>query len=139
MQRIRQVMNTDVQAISPEATIEEAAWEMREGDFGVLPVVEAGELIGIITDRDIVVRAIAEGMDAGTRIRDAMSNEVVYVHEGNSLDAAAQLMSDHQIRRLPVTDMDGRLVGIVSLGDFAVESSDISPVMEALSNISAPS
>ncbi len=139
MQRIRQVMNTDVQAISPEATIEEAAQEMREGDFGVLPVVEAGELIGIITDRDIVVRAIAEGMDAGARIRDAMSNEVVCVHEDNSLDAAAQLMSDHQIRRLPVTDMDGRLVGIVSLGDFAVESSDISRVVEALSNISAPS
>lgn len=138
MQKISEVMNTDVQTISPDATLEEAAQEMRDGDFGVLPVGEAENLIGIITDRDIVVRAVAEGMGVNTRVKDAMSDEVICVNETDSVDAAAQLMSDYQIRRLPVVDTEGQLVGIVSLGDFAVESSEIEPVMDALSDISSP-
>jgi CBS domain-containing protein len=138
MQKISEVMNTDVQTISPDATIEEAAQQMRDGDFGVLPVGETENLMGIITDRDIVVRAVAEGMGVNTKVKDAMSEEVICVNEDDSIEDAAQLMSDYQIRRLPVVDTDGRLVGIVSLGDFAVESSEIEPVMEALSDISSP-
>lgn len=138
MQKISEVMNTDVQTISPDATLEEAAQQMRDGDFGVLPVGEAENLIGIITDRDIVVRAVAEGMDVNTKVKDAMSDEVVCADETDSIEVAAQLMSDYQIRRLPVVDPESRLVGIVSLGDFAVESSEIAPVMEALSDISSP-
>ena len=131
-------MNTDVQTISPEETIEEAAQQMRDGDFGVLPVGETEDLMGIITDRDIVVRAIAEGMGVNTRVKDAMSDEIICVNETDSVGAAAQLMSDYQIRRLPVVDNENQLVGIVSLGDFAVESSEIERVMDALSEISTP-
>jgi CBS domain-containing protein len=94
---------------------------MRDGDFGVLPVGDTDNLMGIITDRDIVVHAVAEGMGINTKVKDAMSDEVIFVNEEDSIDNAAQLMSDYQIRRLPVVDTDGRL-GIVSLGDFAVES-----------------
>ena len=124
--------------ISADATIEEAALQMRDGDFGVLPVMGVEELIGIITDRDIVVRAVAEGMGVNTKVQDTMSDDVICVNAEDSLEAAAQLMSDYQIRRLPVVDTDGRLVGIVSLGDFAVESSEIAPVMETLTDVSSP-
>ncbi|SFN17757.1 CBS domain-containing protein [Nitrosomonas communis] len=138
MQTVSDVMNTNVQVISPEATLHEAAQHMRDGDFGVLPVGDMDNLIGIITDRDIVVRAVAEGMDINTPVRDAMSEQIVFVNQDDSLEDAARLMSDHQIRRLPVVDADDHLVGIVSIGDFAVESSDLAPVTEALSDISTP-
>ncbi|SDV99273.1 CBS domain-containing protein [Nitrosomonas communis] len=138
MQTVSDVMSTDVQVISPDATLQEAAQKMRDGDFGVLPVGDMDNLIGIITDRDIVVRAVAEGMDVDTPIRDAMSKQIVFANQDDSLEDAARLMSDHQIRRLPVVDADHHLVGIVSLGDFAVESSDLAPVTEALSEISTP-
>jgi CBS domain-containing protein len=139
MQKLSEVMNTDVQTISPEATIEEAAQEMRDGDFGLVPVVEDEELIGVITDRDIAIRAVAEGRDPSTLVREVMSEGVVWASEDDSVEDAARIMSDHQIRRLPIVDADQHLVGIVSLGDFAVDSSDIEPVVEALSDISRPS
>lgn len=137
MQKTSEVMSSYVQTISPDATIEEAAQEMRDGDFGLLPVGENEQLLGVITDRDITIRAVAEGKGPETQVRDIMSEGVVWVEEDDSIEAAAQIMSDHQIRRLPVVDADQRLVGIVSLGDFAVESSDIGPVAEALSDISS--
>jgi CBS domain-containing protein len=138
MQKISEVMSTDVQTISPDASIEEAAQEMRDGDFGLLPVGEEEQLLGVITDRDITVRAVAEGKDPSTPVRDVMSEGVISAHEDDSVEDAARVMSDHQIRRLPIVDGDQRLVGIVSLGDFAVDSSDIGPVVEALSDISSP-
>jgi CBS domain-containing protein len=139
MQKLSEVMNTDVQTISPDATIEEAAQEMRDGDFGLVPVVEDEELIGVITDRDIAIRAVAEGRDPSILVREVMSEGVVWASEDDSIEDAARIMSDHQIRRLPIVDADQHLVGIVSLGDFAVDSSDIEPVVEALSDISRPS
>jgi CBS domain-containing protein len=139
MQKLSEVMNTDVQTISPDAAIEEAAQEMRDGDFGLVPVVEDEELIGVITDRDIAIRAVAEGRDSSTLVREVMSEGVVWASEDDSIDDAARIMSDHQIRRLPIVDEEQHLVGIVSLGDFAVDSSDIEPVVEALSDISRPS
>ena len=138
MQKISEVMSTDVQTISPDASIEEAAQEMRDGDFGLLPVGEEAQLLGVITDRDIAVRAVAEGKDPGTLVRDVMSEGVIWAHEDDSVEDAARVMSEHQIRRLPIVDADQRLAGIVSLGDFAVDSSDIGPVVEALSDISSP-
>ena len=139
MQRISEVMSSDVQTISPDATIEEAAQEMRDGDFGLVPVAEDEELLGVITDRDIAIRAVAGGKDPGTLVREIMSEEVVWASEDDSVEDAARIMSDHQIRRLPVVDAEQHLVGIVSLGDFAVDSADIEPVVEALSDISRPS
>jgi CBS domain-containing protein len=138
MEKISEVMNTDVQTISPDATIEEAAQEMRDGDFGLIPVGEEDDLLGVITDRDIAIRAVAEGKGPDTPVREVMSEGVVSANEDDSIEEAAQIMSDHQIRRLPIVDAGNRLVGIVSLGDFAVESSDISAVAEALSEISSP-
>ena len=139
MQKISDVMSSDVQTISPDATIEEAAQEMRDGDFGLVPVAEDEELLGVITDRDIAIRAVAEGKDPSTLVREIMSEEVVWASEDDSVEDAARIMSDHQIRRLPVVDAEQHLVGIVSLGDFAVDSADIEPVVEALSDISRPS
>jgi CBS domain-containing protein len=139
MQKISEVMSSDVQTISPDATIEEAAQEMRDGDFGLVPVAEDEELLGVITDRDIAIRAVAEGKDPSTLVREIMSEEVVWASEDDSVEDAARIMSDHQIRRLPVVDAEQHLVGIVSLGDFAVDSADIQPVVEALSDISRPS
>jgi CBS domain-containing protein len=138
MQKISEMMNTDVQTISPDASIREAAQEMRDGDFGLLPVGEGDNLLGVITDRDIAIRAVAEGKDPATPVRDAMSEGVICAHEDDSVEEAAQIMSDNQIRRLPIVDADNQLVGIVSLGDFAVESTDIGPAAEALSEISSP-
>jgi len=139
MQKISDVMSSDVQTISPDATIEEAAQEMRDGDFGLVPVAEDEELLGVITDRDIAIRAVAEGKDPSTLVREIVSEEVVWASEDDSVEDAARIMSDHQIRRLSVVDAEQHLVGIVSLGDFAVDSADIEPVVEALSDISRPS
>jgi CBS domain-containing protein len=138
MQKVSEVMSTDVQTISPDATIEEAAQEMRDGDFGLLPVGDEEQLLGVITDRDIAIRAVAEGHGPDTPVREIMSEGVISANEDDSIEEAAQIMSDHQIRRLPIVDTDQRLVGIVSLGDFAVDSSDIGPAAEALSEISSP-
>lgn len=138
MQTVGEVMTTDVHTISSDATIEEAAQEMRDGDFGVMPVGENDQLLGVITDRDITIRAVAEGKDSSTPVRDIMSEGVIWAHEDDSIEEAARLMSDHQIRRLPIVDADQRLVGIVALGDFAVESSDIGSVADTLSEISSP-
>lgn len=138
MQKISEVMSSDVQTISPGATIEEAAQEMRDGDFGLLPVGDEEQLLGVITDRDIAVRAVAEGRGPGTPVSEIMSEDVIWAHEDDSIEEAAEIMSDNQIRRLPVVNAEQRLVGIVSLGDFAVDASDIGPVADALTEISNP-
>jgi CBS domain-containing protein len=138
MQKIGEVMSSEVHTIRPDASIEEAAQEMRDGDFGLLPVANNGQLLGVITDRDIAVRAVAEGKDPDTPIQEVMSAGVISAHEDDSVEEAARIMSEHQIRRLPIVDDKEHLVGIVSLGDFAVDASDIGPVMEALEGISSP-
>ena len=139
MQKLKDLMSRDVKVISPDMSIREAAREMRDGDFGMLPVGENDRMIGTISDRDIAVRAVAEGKDTGTKVRDVMSEGIAWAFEDDSVDEAVKIMSKHQVRRLPVVDRDKRLVGIVALGDFAVESSEIRPAAEALSEISKPS
>ena len=138
MQKVSEVMTRNVQVISPEATIKEAAQQMRGGDFGMLPVGENDRMIGAISDRDIAIRAIAEGKESSTRVRDVMSEGLVWAFDTDSIEDAAKLMSEHQVRRLPIVDKDKRLVGIVALGDFAIDSSDIVPAAGALAEISRP-
>ena len=139
MQKLKDLMSRDVKVISPDMTIRDAARKMRDGDFGMMPVGEDDRLIGTISDRDIAIRAVAEGKDAGTQVRDVMSEGVAWAYEDDSVEEAARIMSERQVRRLPVVDRDKRLVGIVALGDFAVESSEIRPAAHALSEISKPS
>jgi len=139
MQKLKDLMSRDVKVISPDMSIREAAREMRDGDFGMLPVGENDRMIGTISDRDIAIRAVAEGKDTGTKVRDVMSEGIAWAFEDDSVEEAAKIMSKRQVRRLPVVDRDKRLVGIVALGDFAVESSEIRPAAEALSEISKPS
>ena len=96
-------------------------------------------MIGTISDRDIVIRAVAEGMDFSTKVRDVMSKGIAWAYEDETVEEATKIMSERQVRRLPVVNRDKRLVGIVALGDIAVERSKIEPAAEALSEISKPS
>ena len=139
MQLVKELMSRDVKVISPDMTIGDAAKKMRDGDFGMMPVGENDRMIGTISDRDIAIRAVAEGKEGGTKVRDVMSEGIVWVYEDDSVDQVATIMSKHQVRRLPVVNRDKRLVGIVALGDFAIESSEIEPAAKALSEISKPS
>jgi len=139
MQKLKDLMSRDVQVISPDGTIKEAAQQMRKGNFGMMPVGENDRMIGTISDRHIAIRAVAEGKDPSTKVREVMSEGIVWAYEEDSVDDAAKLMGDRQIRRLPIVNADKRLVGIVALGDFAVVSADIEVAGEALSEISKPS
>ena len=138
MQRLKDVMSRDVKLVAPDSTIREAAQQMRDGDFGMLPVAENDRMIGAISDRDIAIRAIADDKGPATTVREVMSEGICWAYEDDSVEQAATIMSERQVRRLPVVDRDKRLVGIVSLGDFAVDSTDIEPAAEALSGISQP-
>ena len=139
MQQLKDLMSRDVKVISPDMSIAEAASAMRDGDFGMLPVGENDRMIGTITDRDIAIRAVADGKGANTKVRDVMSEGIAWAFEDDTVEVAAKLMSTRQVRRLPVVNRDKRLVGIVALGDFAVEGTQIKPAAEALTEISKPS
>jgi CBS domain-containing protein len=135
-------MSHHVKVTSPEAKIKEAAQKMRDGDFRMMPVGEGDRMIGAISDRDIAIGAVGEGKDPTTKVRDTMSEGILWVHEvvheDDSVDDAARIMSEKQILRLPVVDRDRRLMGIVALADFVVQSSDIEPAAEALIEVSQP-
>ena len=121
---IRDVMTANPQCVSPGDTIQSAAQVMRDSDTGAVPIVENGRPVGIVTDRDIVIRAVADGTRLDRAVRDIVSGELISVTPDTSTRDAEALMSEHQIRRLTVIEND-RLVGIVSLGDIAVkEASD---------------
>ena len=138
MHQLKDVMSPDVKVISPESTIQEAAKAMLEGDFGMMPVGENDRLIGAISDRDIAIRGVAAGKDPNAKVREVMSQGITWAYEDDSVEHAARIMSEHQIRRLPIINADKRLVGIVALGDFAVDRSEIAPTAEALAEISKP-
>jgi CBS domain-containing protein len=135
--RVREAMSGNVKIVGPGQSIREAARLMAELDCGCLPVGEEGRLVGMITDRDITVRAVADGMSSKTPIRDIMSPEVKYCFDDAELDEVAQNMADIKVRRLPVVDHSKRLVGILSLGDLAL-TEDAVCAASALSGISAP-
>jgi CBS domain-containing protein len=119
--KLKDVMNYECVVIGANATLRQAAAKMDEYDVGVLPVCDAGQLIGVITDRDIVVRAVAQGRDpASITVRETMTTDLAYCLEDDEAASAAKLMEDRQIRRLPILDRHSRLVGIVSLRDLQV-------------------
>jgi CBS domain-containing protein len=136
---VNSCMSTDVRIASPSETIRDAARSMKELDAGVLPVGENDRLVGMITDRDIAVRAVAEGRGPETTVRDVMSHEVLYCYDDESLDDIARQMRELQIRRMPVLNRDKRLVGIISLGDLARSEETPERTAEALSGVSEPS
>jgi CBS domain-containing protein len=117
--KIGELMTHTVQCVAPDQTVAGAAVLMEEFDVGVLPVVEDGDLVGILTDRDIVVRTLAAGLPSDTPVREVMSSRVECCYVSDSLADAAETMGHLQLRRLPVLDDQQRLVGIVSLTDIA--------------------
>jgi CBS domain-containing protein len=136
MHQIKDIMSRDVKVISPDATIEEAAKCMRDGDFGMMPVGENDKMVGAISDRDIAVRGVAMGFDGKTKVRDVMSQGICWAFDDEPVERAAEIMSEQQIRRLPIVNRDKRLVGILALGDIAVDKAEKEPAAEALSCIS---
>ena len=126
--QVNECMTREVRVISPDDTIERAAQIMGQIDAGVLPVGENDRLVGMITDRDIVVRGVAEGCGPDARVRDIMSQEVCYCFDDADADDVLDNMAQIQVRRLPVVNHDKRLVGIVSIGDLAKEEASESGV-----------
>ena len=134
--QVREVMTRDVKIASPEDTLQHAAEMMVDIDAGVLPVGENDRLVGILTDRDIAVRAVAKGKAPSVKVREVMSAELKYIFEDETVEDAARNMGELQVRRLPVLSRDKRLVGIVSLGDVALKKEK--PAGAALKEVSKP-
>jgi CBS domain-containing protein len=122
--KISQAMSTAFTLISPDTPIRKAAQLMRDGDFGYLPIGENDHLTGAVTDRDIVVRGIAEGCDLDDPVRQVMSTKVIYCFDDDEIDDAADVMEANQIRRLVILNRSKRMVGVLSLGDIARECRD---------------
>ena len=137
MATITDFMTTTLETIGPDQTAREAASFMLSADTGSIPVCEDDKVIGIITDRDIAVRGIATGKGPECRVRDLMTNDVVCARDDDDVEAVVQRMSEAQVRRLPVLDSSDKLVGMVSLGDLARETSGES-AHHALEGVSAP-
>ncbi len=117
--KISDVMTPDVQLCTPEDTVRDAAEAMAELDVGLLPVAQDDHLVGMISDRDIAVRAVGKGRGPDTRIRDVMTADVKYCFDDQDVESVSWNMGDIQVRRLPVLSRQKRLVGIISLGDIA--------------------
>jgi CBS domain-containing protein len=136
---VQSCMSSDVKLAAPDQTIREVAQTMREIDAGALPVGENDRLIGMITDRDIAIRAVAAGLPPETKVSEIMSSQIYYCHEEDELSDAARQMAELQVRRLPVIDKDKRLVGILALGDIAQSDQlETSPVGVAITGVSEP-
>lgn len=136
--RVNEAMTRDVRIANPNETIRQAARAMAEIDAGVLPVGENDRLVGMITDRDIAVRAVAAGKSPDTPIREIMSADVCYCFEDQDISDVAANMGDIKVRRLPVVNRDKRLVGILSLSDMALADGQDKPTTEALCGICEP-
>lgn len=137
--KLQNIMTTDVEVIAPTDTVFNASKKMRDMDFGVLPVCDGRRLVGMITDRDITLRATAEGRDPNTTlVQDCMSPQVVYCFEDQNDTEAEIIMARNQIRRLPVLDRNKQLAGIVSLGDLATKTRAVQKTGKTLREISEP-
>jgi CBS domain-containing protein len=136
--QVKDAMTTDVELASPTQTIRQAALLMGKADCGALPVADKDSLVGMITDRDIAVRAVAAGKGPKTLVKDIMSAEVLYCYEDQTLEEVADNLGDQKVRRLPVMNREKRLVGILSLGDLARKGNGSDPAAEALKAISEP-
>jgi CBS domain-containing protein len=136
-------MTPQVEVVRPDASLQEAAEMMMKLDVGPLPVCDGERLVGMLTDRDITVRGTAQGRDPKTtQVQEVMTPDVIYCFEDQDVEDAANLMEEHQIRRLVILNRDKKLVGIVSLGDLALEADeedlDDAEVGEVLEQVSQP-
>lgn len=137
--KIKDIMTNQVSYVSPESTVVEAAQLMQKHDIGMVPVCQGTNVVGLVTDRDIVVRNIAHGKDPhATPVRDVMTSQVKTVDPQMTLNQAAEIMSQNQVRRLPVIESN-RLVGVVALGDLATEAKHDVELARTLGEISSPS
>ena len=123
-QTVQEAMTSNPAAITPDTTAQEAARLMKSEDVGALPVVEDGRLTSVITDRDLAIRGVAEGAGVDTPVRELASKDVVTIDPQQSIEEAARLMGQHQVRRLPVVEEDGRLVGMLAQADVAAAGHD---------------
>jgi len=135
--KVNEVMTRDVRVANPDETIQQAAKVMAEIDAGFLPVGDNDRLVGMLTDRDIAVRAVAKGLGPDTRIGEVMTRDVRYCFEDEDTDHIVENMAEQQIRRIPVVNREKRLVGVLSLGDIAIMEGR-RPAGEALTGISRP-
>jgi CBS domain-containing protein len=135
--RCREIMTSNVTTASRAMTLREVAALMRDGDMGSLPVTEDKKLIGIVTDRDIVVRAIADGREASTPIGEVMTTEIYSMRENDFVFEAIRLMGDRQVRRVPIINEAGELAGIIAMADVALETEDEREIAETLEEISS--
>lgn len=135
--KCREIMTANVTTATREMTLRDVARLLREGDMGSVPVIEGGRLVGIVTDRDIVVRAIAEGKGPETPVAEAMTTEIYSVRPDDFAFKAVRLMGDKQVRRIPVVEPDGSLAGIISMADVALEMEDEREIAETLEEISS--
>ncbi|MEL7564548.1 MAG: CBS domain-containing protein [Dehalobacterium sp.] len=134
--KVRDIMTENVEIVTPETSLEDVAKIMTENDIGCVPVCQNQTVLGMITDRDIIIRVIAKGKNpATTRAKDIMSTEIKTVSPDTDAHAAANIMSESQIKRLPVVE-NGKLTGILALGDLAIEDIHIDEAGNALSGIS---
>ena len=138
--QVAEIMTRDPEVVTSDFILKDAALKMQQLDVGLLPIRDGDRLVGMLTDRDITLRATAEGRDpTKTQVREVMTPEVVYCFEDQDVSEAAKLMQEKQIRRLPILNREKRLVGIVSLGDVAVHSSAEKIVSETIKGVSEPS
>jgi CBS domain-containing protein len=137
MEKIRDIMTDKVESCTLLDNIFEVAVKMKELNVGAIPIVDQDKLVGMITDRDIVIRGVAEKHPGSTKVEDIMSSELITLSPDATSKDAAKLMAEHQIRRIPVVEGD-KLVGIVSLGDFAIRELTDDQAKRALTEISEP-
>ena len=123
-QTVQEAMTSNPTAITPDTTAQEAARLMKTEDVGALPIVEDGRLTAVVTDRDLAIRALAEGRGTETPVRELASQDLVTIDPQQNLDEAARLMAQHQLRRLPVVEEDGKLVGMLAQADIAQSGHD---------------
>ena len=135
--RCREIMTSNVTTANREMSLREVAVLMRDGDCGVMPIVEAEKLVGIVTDRDIVVRAIAEGKNFDAPVGDVMTTEIFAVKPDDFVFEAIRLMGDKQVRRIPVINEADVLAGIIAMADVALETEDQREIAETLEEISS--
>lgn len=137
--QLRDVMTRNVEITQPDATVQEAAVKMKALNIGALPVCDGDRLVGLLTDRDITVRATAEGRNpANTAISEVMTPDIAYCFDDQRIGEAARVMAEKQIRRMPVLDRNKRLVGIISLGSLAVHTKDDNLAGDVLKQVSKP-
>jgi CBS domain-containing protein len=137
--RCREIMTKNVRTATRDMSLRDVAVLMRDGDMGAVPVVDDGKLTGIVTDRDIVVRCIAEGKDPSSTVGEAMTNELFTVTPDDFVFEAIRLMGDKQVRRVPVVGENGELAGIIAMADVALETEDELEIAETLEEISSGS